>query len=192
MPEEYRALLDPQIPLGAAADRYFPRIDKVLNMARLLVGLLAIMAGMAAIVAYVNGDLNKVALTLVGLGISLAALALLILRGRQQQRAGGDLQRRGVFVLPEGILLNWGNAQDYLPRQDVQDFELFMERDLDEAAMLWYPVAAGQAYKKWGFDTVGLVRDIHRGMLQTWQDTGDFSVKRWKRPGEAAVQEREE
>ena len=168
MPEEYRALLDPQIPLGAAADRYFPRIDKVLNMARLLVGLLAIMAGMAAIVAYVNGDLNKVALTLVGLGISLAALALLILRGRQQQRAGGDLQRRGVFVLPEGILLNWGNAQDYLPRQDVQDFELFMERDLDEAAMLWYPVAAGQAYKKWGFDTVGLVRDIHRGMLQTW------------------------
>ena len=46
------------------------------------------------------------------------------------------------------FLLNWGNAQDYLPRQDVQDFELFMERDLDEAAMLWYPVAAGQAYKK--------------------------------------------
>lgn len=192
MPEEYRALLNPQVPLGEAADRYFPRIDKVLNMARLLVGLLAIMAAMAAIVAYVNGDFNKVALTLAGLGASLAVLALLFVRGEQQQRAGGDLKRRGVFVMPEGILLNWGDAQDYLPRQDVQDFDLFMERDLDEAAMLWYPVVAGQAYKKWGFDTVGLVRDIHRGMLQAWQDTGDFSVARWRRPGEAAVQEREE
>lgn len=191
VPETYRPLLDPTQPLGEEQDRYFPRVDKVLNMARLVVGLMAIMAGMAWIVATINQDQTKWPLMMAATLVAVAVLVLLLVLGRRAKQMGGDRKRRGVFVLPDGILFHWGAQQEFLPRVDIADFELFMERDLDAEPMLWYPVVEGQTYRKWGFDTVGLVRSIHRDMLQDYLDTGAFSVKRWKRPGEVTAQKME-
>ncbi|MGI6316985.1 MAG: hypothetical protein ACOX17_10050 [Christensenellales bacterium] len=115
LPREKMSLLDPRQPLGEAAERYWPRPDKVLNMIRLVDGF-ALIASLLAFMLALAGRPEKLLTTGLLLAAASLVMAVCLLRGLRHKRGGGDARRRGFFLLEDGLLTWDGRKAQWVPR----------------------------------------------------------------------------
>jgi len=186
LPENLKSLADPKMPLRAEVKAaYEPPAHEKLNMIRigvcftLSIGLLGVIFALA-----INkGQLGFYSVILAVCGILLGFVQK---QYHQHNAAGGDSQRLGVYVLPEGILRITADKEgkrfaSFLPRENVTGFGFDSEADEYAHTLITVQTANG-VWEEYAFPSVGMLHPWHKDALERWLREGYFRWEEYKRP----------
>ena len=179
-------LADPKRALDDAVKAaYEPPAHEKLNMARiglcfaLSIGLLGVLFSLV---------INRGQLGFYSVILAVCGMVLVFVQKQYHQHntAGGDSQRLGVYILPEGILRitadkNGKRWASFLPREEIVGFGFDEAADEYAHTVITVQTEAGD-WAEYAFPSVGMLHPWHKGELERWRREGIFRWEDYKRP----------
>ena len=186
LPEALAVLADPGKALNPEVQAaYEPPAHEKLNMARIGVVFTLSIGVLGVLFALV---INRDQLSFYGVILAMCILALIWVQGkyRRHNRAGGDSDRLGTYVLPEGIMHIESNKEgkrfvSFLPRKEVQGFVFDVEADEYAHTVISVQTKDG-IWEGYAFPSVGMLHPWHKNELELWLAEGNFRWEDYKRP----------
>lgn len=186
LPGNLQTLVDPKQPLNDAVKAaYEPPAHEKLNMARigliftLSIGVLGVLFALV---------INRQQVGFYSLILALCTIILIWVQKqyRSHAAAGGDSQRLGVYVLPEGIVHITADKDNkrfisFLPRESVTGFGFDAEAD-DYAHTVITVMTVEGVWPDYAFPSVGMLHPWHKQQLEHWLSEGTFCWENYKRP----------
>ena len=186
LPEALAMLADSAKALSPAVQAaYEPPAHEKLNMTRIGVIFTLSIGVLGVLFALV---INREQLSFYGVILTLCIFALIWVQGkyRRHARAGGDCERLGTYVLPEGILCIEANKEgkrfaSFLPREEVTGFVFDMQADEYAHTVISVETKDG-IWGGYAFPSVGMLHPWHKNELDRWLSEGTFRWEDYKRP----------
>lgn len=184
LPEEIR-VADPSYALTAEErTAYMPVAHASLNM--LKIGLwFTLSIGLLGLLYSLVIDRSRTVFFGIVLVLCAAGLFLTYRRYALHAKAGGDAERRGTYLLGQGVLVirrdKTGRSADFIPRDAIAGFSGNEDAEQYADMMIGIVLKDGTAGGP-EFPSVGMLQGWHKDCLTRWLETGRFDWNEYKKP----------